>query len=285
MRKYSFVAIIIYIIIAFVPFSETRAFEPSQAEIDFHNQPQAFSFHNMFSFYEPTYLLAWYHTKNPDYDMYDNHTPNHVKLRQNEVKVQFSFEIMLLKRMFGTDNLRFYLAYTQLFFWQLYSPTQFMREVDYEPILYLKWHFAPNMFANLLINHQSNGKGGYMEVAWNRVIGSVELTAKNFYAQISGWVPFGTVKARSHNSASIAYYMGYDKILLSYNLKDFVFSIEGQNIESGFTRGHIMATVSYSANSRVKLYAQYFSGYGQSLIEFDNRTNAFGVGIALSDWQ
>lgn len=265
--------------------TNTYAFEPSQEEIDFHNEPMAFDFHNMISLYEPNYLLAWYHTKNPDTEMYNSRTPNHVKLRQNEAKVQMSAYILLLHQMFGCENLRLYLAYTQLFFWQLYSSTQFIRETNYEPIIFIKWHFAENMFSSLILDHESNGKGGYMEVAWNRVMLSLELTAKNFYAQITGWIPFGMVKANSHNPNKLPYYLGYEKVILSYNLKDFIFSIEGQNFESGFKRGHIMATVSYSASSRVKLYAQYFTGYGQSLIEFDNRTNAFGIGFALSDWQ
>jgi len=277
---------LIYLFLTLFTFNiVAHAFEPSTAEIDFHNQPLAFDFHNILSFYEPNYLLAFYHTASPDNRMYNGRTPNKVKLRQNEAKVQLSGYVLLLSSMFGNENLRLYLGYTQLFFWQLYSSTQFMREVDYEPSLFMKWHFAENMFANLIVNHESNGKGGYMEVSWNRVIGSLELTAKNFYAQIIGWYPFFPLKADAHAPHSLVYYLGYDKVILSYNLKDIVFSIEGQNFESGFKRGHIMASLSYSANSRVKLYMQYFMGYGQSLIEFDHYTKSYGIGIALSDWQ
>ena len=124
-----------------------------------------------------------------------------------------------------------------------------------------------------------------MEVSWNRVIGSAEFTSKNWYTQFTLWYPFLPVKADDHNPKSLTHYLGYGKIILSYQWKDIVMSIEGQNFESGLKRGHFMGSISYSATSRIKLYMQYFNGYGQSLIEFDHRTTSYGIGFALSDWQ
>lgn len=262
------------------------ALDPSTAETDFHNESKVFDYHNILSFYQPNYILLFAHNKNPDYAIYRNRTPGKSKINHNEAKVQFSLYVPILRSMFGIDDLRFYFAYTQLFFWQIYnSQTPFIREVNYEPIFWLRYHFAENMFANLQFDHQSNGKGGYYEVSWNRIIGSAEFTSEHWYTQFSVWYPFWPLKADGHNAKSLMHYLGYDKIVLSYNWKDIVISFEAQNLESGLKRGHMMGSVSYAANSYIKLYMQYFSGYGQTLIEFDHYTTTYGFGIALSDWQ
>jgi len=36
--------------------------------------------------------------------------------------------------------------------------------------------------------------------------------------------------------------------------------------------------------TKVKGYVQVFSGYGQSLIDYNRYTNGVGIGFALSDW-
>lgn len=263
-----------------------RAAEPSTAETDFHNESKVFDFHNILSFYQPNYFLAFYHNKIPDHRMYEGRTPSNATINQNEAKVQFSAYFPIIRNFFGYEDLRFYFAYTQLFFWQIYnSKTAFIREVNYEPMFWLRYHFAENMFANFLLDHQSNGKGGYMEVSWNRVIASFEFTSEHWYTQITAWYPFWPLKADDHNPKSLLHFLGYDKIVLSYNWNSVVFSVEAQNLESALTRGHVMASISYASTYPIKLYFQYFYGYGQSLVEYDHRTTGYGIGIALSDWQ
>ena len=34
----------------------------------------------------------------------------------------------------------------------------------------------------------------------------------------------------------------------------------------------------------IRLYAQYYHGYGESLVEYDNSENVLDVGFAFSDW-
>jgi len=65
----------------------------------------------------------------------------------------------------------------------------------------------------------------------------------------------------------------------------FVFSIQAYNvIESQARRPSVELAWSFPITPYIKGYVQLFSGYGQSLIEYNHHTNSAGVGIALSDW-
>jgi len=56
------------------------------------------------------------------------------------------------------------------------------------------------------------------------------------------------------------------------------------NFASGFSRGALELNYVFPIHQRVRGMLHLFSGYGQSLIEYNHYTNAIGLGIALSDW-
>ncbi|MCB1788057.1 MAG: phospholipase A, partial [Gammaproteobacteria bacterium] len=58
------------------------------------------------------------------------------------------------------------------------------------------------------------------------------------------------------------------------------------NIESGFSRGAVELAWSFPLGDYpyLKGYVQYFSGYGESLIDYDQYVHRIGFGLALTDW-
>ena len=58
------------------------------------------------------------------------------------------------------------------------------------------------------------------------------------------------------------------------------------NLESGFDRGALELGWSFPlwTYPYMKGYIQYFRGYGESLIDYDQRVNRIGIGISLTDW-
>jgi phospholipase A1 len=175
-------------------------------------------------------------------------------------------------------------AYTQLMYWQVYAKSQYFRETNYEPELFIENYFNSHMGAQLGVNHQSNGRGGPLERSWNRAYLQFKFSGKNWLTNIRGWVLMGQNISSDIHNPDIAYYLGYENILLSYKIKKFKTSLEFQNIESGFRRGYVQASISYPILKSLSLYVQFFNGYGQSLIEYNHQTTSAGIGFALNDW-
>ena len=234
--------------------------------------------------YRPTYILPFYYTVHPDYKVYENNTPNEQRIMREEFKSQLSFSVPIMYNFLFNKHQTLKIAYTQLNFWQVYASSQYFRETNYEPEIFLENNFHRNWLFRAGINHQSNGRGGLLERSWNRVIESVEFSGENWLVLINGWqLVFQGESSNLHNP-DIAHYLGYENIVLSSEFKKLKASVQLENLESGLHRGSVMLTLSYPITDRVSLYAQGFSGYGQSLIEYNHYTSAAGLGIAFNDW-
>jgi len=239
------------------------------------------------SFYKPTYILPYYYTGSPDNAAYQNTTPNSERLKHPEIKYQLSFKVPVWKNIFNHPS-TLYLAYTQLSYWQLYNNRAFVRENDYEPELFfaneVNWHLFKKWnlnFLNVGAVHQSNGYGNSLERSWNRLYLEAIASTDNWMVSIKPWYVIST----NNNNNNMATFLGYAKVLVAYKFHQQVFSIQGYNlVEHGVKRASAEATWSFPITSYIKGYVQVFSGYGQSLIEYNHRTNSAGVGISLNDW-
>jgi phospholipase A1 len=235
--------------------------------------------------YNPTYILPYYYTASPYYSIYKNQTPNDQKIQRNEFKSQLSFVVPLSHPM---PNLRpdgtLNIAYTQLNFWQVYASSQYFRETNYEPELFYEDHVKSVLF-RLGVDHQSNGRGGQLERSWNRAVSTVQMSGDSWLVGVKAWALIFTGESSQLHNSDIAKFLGYENILFSYKFQSkAVLSVQLQNLESFMRRGYGEITLSYPVLRHMSLYAQYFNGYGQSLIEYNHRTQAAGVGVSFNDW-
>lgn len=236
------------------------------------------------SLYKPSYLLPFYNTFSPYQSVYAGRTPDGQALKETEFKGQLSIKVPLWHKMFHTKT-DLYVAYTQLSYWQVYTKSAYFRETNYEPELFISHQITNWATINGGVVHQSNGRGGDLERSWNRVYAEGILSLGNWMVSIKPWVLiFKNDSSRLHNP-DITHYLGHGRFLFAYKFHKLVLSLKTRNnLESGFRRGSVEVAASYPVFSHVLAYVQFFSGYGQSLIEYNHHTNAAGIGIAFNNW-
>lgn len=241
--------------------------------------------------YKPTYILPLYYTGSPYDSVYEGNTPNNEGIKKAELKFQLSFKVPVWRNIFRSCS-SLYLAYTQLSYWQAYNNVAFFRETDYEPEIFLanevNWRLYKDWklnFINLGAMHESNGFGNELERSWNRAYLEIIFSSNdNWMISIKPWVIFHDEAMRKYNP-DIATYLGYGRILIAYKIWQNVFSLHLQNvIESGAKHAGMELTWGFPITPHLNLYLQGFSGYGQSLIEYDHRTNSAGIGLTLNNW-
>lgn len=240
--------------------------------------------------YKPNYILfATYTPTNLARPVYD-FSPQHA-----EAKYQLSFQFNWWDKPLG-KNTAFYFGYTQLSFWQLYN-SDFLgskasapfRETNYEPEIGLDLTTHAQI-AGLEVRkvrfsfiHQSNGQGGLRSRSWNRLALQTAFGSGRFAGALRGWYRIPEARATDDNP-DIVDYLGYGDLTLAYKLDDGLLSATIHNNLQRQNRGSIELDYSFPINKHLKAYAQYFNGYGESLIDYNRSISRFGIGIALTDW-
>lgn len=242
------------------------------------------------AFHKPNYFLPFYYTGSPANVSYQNTTPYNENLDHTEAKFQISIKVPAWKNMFNSCT-SIYLAYSQLSYWQTYNRRAFIRSNDYEPEVFVENKANFNLtrdwsvnFLNVGYDHQSNGFGNDQERSWNRIYVEAITSIGNWMISLKPWyiIHNSTLETRNPH---IGTYLGYGRVLVAYKIDGHVISFSAHNFIEGYARratGEL--TYSFPITRYIKGYVQVFSGYGQSLIEYNHRTNSAGLGIALNDW-
>ena len=235
--------------------------------------------------YNPASYNSSHHGVKADGEPYD--------FKDAEVQFQISLKTPLMVDLFN-ERLDVYAAYTNHSFWQLYDSddSEPFRESVHEPEIWMQfqpdWEFlgfknTSNLFG---FNHQSNGQSNLRSRSWNRLFATVLLERGNLALALRPWIPFYDEDDDGDNP-DITDYMGHFDIMATYRMGDHTFSMRGQNnLESGFSRGGLELSWSFPLGNWPFLrgYVQYYTGYGESLIDYDQYTNRLGIGFSLSDW-
>lgn len=210
-----------------------------------------------------------------------------------EAKFQLSIKIPLLVGLFE-DRADIFGAYTNRSFWQVYNTENSspFRETNHEPELWIQsrhdwklWGFN-NRINTLGFVHQSNGRGGVLSRSWNRVYASFLFERNNLAIGIKPWYRIPESDEDDNNS-DITDYLGHGELRAAYKWRKHTFSTMLRNqLESGFDRGAVELAWSFPLGGYpyIKGYVQYFYGYGESLIDYDQRSNSIGAGLLVTDW-
>nr|WP_113866000.1 phospholipase A [Brenneria salicis]NMN90177.1 phospholipase A1 [Brenneria salicis ATCC 15712 = DSM 30166]RBP63200.1 phospholipase A1 [Brenneria salicis ATCC 15712 = DSM 30166]RLM30901.1 phospholipase [Brenneria salicis ATCC 15712 = DSM 30166] len=206
--------------------------------------------------------------------------------RKDEVNFQLSLGFPFWRGIFG-DNSLLGGSYTQRSWWQLSNRGQSspFRETDYEPQIFVGWATDYTVAGWTLrdievgFNHQSNGRSEPTSRSWNRVYARLMAQNGNWQLDLKPWV---RLSDSEDDNPDITKYMGHYRLRVGYVWGDSVFSAEGRyNWNSGYGGGEL--AWSYPLTQHVRFYTKVFSGYGESLIDYNHRQTRFGIGVTLND--
>ncbi len=245
--------------------------------------------------HRPNYLLPAVYTAHPD----TLSLGNGEQLQHTEVQFQLSLKVLVAENLIG-NNGHLSFAYTNRSFWQAYnrSISAPFRETDHEPELFLTfendWTLfnARNSANQIILNHQSNGRGGELSRSWNRVMFNSIWERDNFVLTFMPWYRIPESKKNSPDSASGDDNPDIEKYMGNFELRGIYQVEHGQTI-SVMLRNNLRSDnkgaleMGYSfpiGRTKLKGYLKYFNGYGESLIDYNHHIQSIGVGFLISDW-
>ena len=244
--------------------------------------------------HKPNYILVGtYNAKGYDPTPYREQTgDNDFQIDDTEAQFQISIKTPLAIDLFDTVDI--YAAYTNRSYWQVYNADESrpFRETNHEPEIWVQ--FKPNWemlgFTNTANSigyvHQSNGRSGVLSRSWDRIFANFVFEKDNLALAFKPWYRIQEDSDKDDNP-DITDYLGHFELRGAYKSGNHVFSVMSRNnIESDFSKGAVELGWSFPLGSYpyMKGYLQYFSGYGESLIDYDQYVNRIGVGFALTDW-
>ncbi|MCD6707382.1 MAG: phospholipase A [Thiobacillus sp.] len=246
----------------------------------------------LFRPHRPNYFLPIKYSNSP------NNTPFQGTLIQPdlgldklETELQLSFKVKGMEGVFGHDNADLWFGYTITSFWQAYNDTisSPFRETNYEPEMILAYRTDYEIagfrgrFINLGMVHQSNGRSEELSRSWNRVYAQFGFERDNLALLIRPWyrIPEG---ADDDDNPDIEDYLGHGDLQLVYRKGRNAYSLLlRNNFKSPDNRGAVKLNWSFPLYGRLKGYVQYFSGYGESLIDYNHSQQSFGLGVSLTE--
>ena len=208
-----------------------------------------------------------------------------------EAKFQLSIKIPLIMEVFNKKT-SLWLAYTQVAYWQIYNGAASapFRETNYEPELMLDIQQDHKIFGLklshivLAFNHQSNGRAEPLSRSWNRIYANFIFEKNNFIMYLKPWYRIPEDDA-DDNNPDIEKYLGYGDYGAAYKRNDQVYSLLlRNNLHANDNHTSIELAWSVPISNRFKLYVQLINGYGDGLVDYNNRNKRIGVGIMLTDW-
>ncbi|TKB53986.1 phospholipase A [Ferrimonas aestuarii] len=241
------------------------------------------------------YVLPYTYNDSPNQAPFD---PEQLPVQRNEIKFQFSFKLPLTVPLWD-DTGRLYFAYTNRSWWQAYNSDHSapFRETNHEPEIFwaqkLGWHWGEWYMpaATIGLNHQSNGQNGDRSRSWNRLVGSVVWTNDPWTIGLRAWHRFAEdpkespTDSKGDDNPDISEYLGHSELGIIYKHQEHTFMAKlRNNLDIDDNRGAVELGWTFPIGYKVKGYVQYFYGYGESLIDYNVKTNRIGIGLEMTPY-
>jgi phospholipase A1 len=246
--------------------------------------------------YKPVYILAAYHSSrandNPSSPSEGHAVTSPLDLTNTETKFQISLKSKLWENVLGHYS-DLWFGYTQSSRWQLFnaSDSRPFRETDYEPELMMTFRTNYSLLgwdgrlAGVSLTHQSNGRAVPLSRSWNRVIVQAGFDRPGWSIQLRPWWRIHEDRS-SDDNPDIEDYMGRADLLVTRNWHGHEISaMVRHSLRTGDrSHGSLELNWAFPIHGELKGYLQFFSGYGESLIDYNHTANYVGLGVSLIEW-
>ena len=250
--------------------------------------------------HRPNYVLPVSYIRNPSENLEQAAASSDVadeagltgdKLQDVEVKFQLSLQLPLARDIIA-GNGDLYVAYTQVSVWQAYNSdySSPFRDTNYEPEGYLSFDTDCDLLGLRLrivqcgFVHQSNGRADLLSRSWNRIYANFILERGNFACALKPWwrIP---ESEEEDNNPRIENFYGYGEFRAAYKWREQVFAaLLRNNFKFDGNKGALELNWAFPLAGQLKGFVQFFTGYGETLLDYDETDERIGIGLLLADW-
>jgi phospholipase A1 len=225
--------------------------------------------------------------------------PKAEKYQDTEAKFQISLKYLAVEDLMW-EGLDVQVAFTVASYWQAYNGeiSAPFRETNYEPEIIFNysrpWTLLglPIEQTFVSLNHQSNGQTGELSRSWNRIIGGVVFAQNaNVTWGLRTWWRVPEEDKESFDDPDgddnpyIERYMGYGELGGVWSISDnHTLELLIRNNFRSDNRGAVQLGWTFPITRHLRGYVEYFNGYGESLIYFNQHTQRLGIGVKLTNW-
>ncbi|GGY00751.1 phospholipase [Pseudoduganella dura] len=251
-------------------------------ELDQNSKRGVFNFRP----HRDTYLLLANYSNSTNEAPFNDVTPSGIDAQHVELAYQLSFKMKMMETIAGSP-VDLWFGYTQQSFWQAYNRSESspFRETNYQPEVMAIAPIGKRLggfdfrYAGLGLVHQSNGQSNTLSRSWNRVYG--ELGGEYGKLAVTARIWKRLDNSRSDNdNLDITDFMGHGDVRLVYRDGGTEYSLMARrNLHTD--HGALQLGWATPLRSNLKGYVQFFSGYGQSLIDYNYSQMSLGAGFLV----
>lgn len=225
--------------------------------------------------------------------------------RRTENRIQLSVRTKIAQGLLtqGNPTLKdsVWFGYTQQSYWQLFSPdiSRPFRTTDHEPeVMYVypttaqlpfgwKWRYS-----GIGLVHQSNGQSKPLSRSWNRVYVMTGVELDNRISVNARLWRRIAESSGSDDNPNISDYVGRGELSALWNYdKNNTLGATVRSSLSSTRRGsarvewmQALGTGLFGGKSNLRLHTSLFTGYGDSMIDYNHKRTVFSVGLSLVDF-
>jgi len=210
---------------------------------------------------------------------------------QTEAKFQVSIKVPVVQNLFR-DNGHLFFAYTNLSVWQIYNTelSKPFRDINHEPEAWITFDNDWEIFGwrNRAIDtgivHQSNGREDPLSRSWNRVYARFLFEKSHSVILFKPWYRIKEDSAKDDNPDITEYLGNFELGGATRRGKNTYSVLLRNNLSTSNNRGMVQLGWSFPVYKNIRFYTQWFYGYGETLIDYNYRNNALGIGLQYGDW-